>query len=196
MWPICRWKIEQRHDARFWYTLTVADVLIGLGSNVGDRVANMREAVDLLRSNLLVIAVSSLYETAPMYVEDQPPFLNAAVHAQTGIGPPALLGLLKAWEKQIGRERRLVNGPREIDLDLIAYDGLAASLDVGNGRVLIVPHPRVAERRFVLEPAAEIAPDFDLPGLGTVRALLAQTEDQRESVKRLEDALLSVQRLQ
>jgi 7,8-dihydro-6-hydroxymethylpterin-pyrophosphokinase len=97
-------------------------------------------------------------------------------------------------EQFIGRERRQINGPREIDLDLIAYGSLSYSFTEGHSLRLTVPHPRVAERRFVLQPLFDVAPDFNLPGIGVVRMLLKQTEHQRESVKTLEHALLPLQR--
>ena len=174
----------------------MVDVLIALGSNVGNSLANLRQATELLDSRIVVRQVSRIYETAPMYVEDQPEFLNAALLAETAMGPMELLRLLKRFEREIGRERRTQNGPREIDLDLIAYGRLAYSYIDGKELRLRVPHPRVAERRFVLEPAFDAAPDFLLPGLGSVRNLLAQTESQRNSVKRLEHELLPIPRLQ
>jgi len=174
----------------------VVDVLIALGSNVGNSLANLRQATELLGSHVRLLNVSRIYETAPMYLEDQPEFLNAALLANTGLGPMDLLGLLKRLEREIGRERRWQNGPREIDLDLIAYGRLAYSYVEGKQLRLKVPHPKVAERRFVLQPAFDAAPDFLLPGLGFVRELLAQTESQRNSVKRLEHELLPIPRLQ
>jgi len=174
----------------------VVDVLVALGSNVGDSLANLQEATALLSENLIVESASAVYETAPMYVEDQPPFLNAALLLQTELSPLELLSKLKELERQIGRQRREQNGPREIDLDLIAYGRLAYTYIEGKNVRLRVPHPRVGERRFVLQPLADIAPNFELPGIGVVRTLLEQTEHQRESVKKLEHALLPLQRIQ
>lgn len=176
--------------------MTVAEVLIALGSNVGDSLANLREATALLATKVELKAVSHVYETAPMYVTDQPAFLNAAVIANTRLSPMALLMTLKELEKQIGRERRVVNGPREIDLDLIAYGHLAYTFVEGKDLRLRVPHPRVAERRFVLQPLADVAPGFELPQIGVVALLLGQTEHQRNSVKKLEHALLPVPSLE
>jgi 2-amino-4-hydroxy-6-hydroxymethyldihydropteridine diphosphokinase len=174
----------------------VVDALIALGSNVGDSLANLREAMALLGEHFSHIKASDIYETAPMYVVDQPTFLNAAVLGKTNMSPMALLELLKDLERQIGRERREQNGPREIDLDLIAYGCLTYCYIEGKELRLRVPHPRVAARRFVLQPAADVAPDFLLPGIGIIRTLLDQTEHQRESVMKLEHALLPVQRLE
>lgn len=170
----------------------MTEVLIALGSNVGDCLGNLREATALLATRMTIQSASSVYETAPMYVENQPAFLNAAVLAITEMSPRALLDTLKELERQLGRERRQVNGPREIDLDLIAYGCLSYSFVDGKQVKLVVPHPRVVERRFVLQPLADVAPNFLLPRIGIVKMLLDQTEQQRESVKRLEHALLPV----
>lgn len=167
-------------------------VLIALGSNVGDRLVHLRTAVSELTRHLTLEKVSFAYETDPMYVTDQPPYLNAAVRAQTSLSPRALLTLLKDLESQIGRQTGRRYGPREIDLDLVAYGALAYSYFDGKKVRLQVPHPRTPERRFVLEPLADVAPEFLLPGLGVVKELLVQTEDQAGTVKRIEDALLSI----
>jgi len=163
---------------------------------MGDCFANLREATALLSARLHVTAASPVYETAPMYVENQPAFLNAAVVGATSMSPMALLSTLKEFERQIGRQRREINGPREIDIDLIAYGRLSYSYFEGKEMLLIVPHPRVADRRFVLQPLADIAPDFQLPQIGVVKTLLDQTEHQRESVKKLENAFLPVSSLE
>lgn len=167
-----------------------------MGSNVGDCLGNLREAVELLSARMTVVAASHVYETAPMYVEDQPSFLNAAIKGATDLSPKALLFTLKELERELGRERRQVNGPREIDLDLIAYGRLSYSYVEGKELCLVVPHPRVPGRRFVLQPLADIASELVLPGIGIVSALLDQTEDQRESVKKLEHALLPIPSLE
>jgi 2-amino-4-hydroxy-6-hydroxymethyldihydropteridine diphosphokinase len=163
-------------------------VAIGLGSNVGDSLAHLREAVAALRASLTVTAISSVYRTAPMYVEDQPPFLNAALIAETELGPRTLLRLLKETECETGRRVRERYGPREIDLDLIAYGSLAYSFE--GDKALIVPHPKTIERRFVLMPLSEIAPRLKLVGLGAIDDLLEQTNSQSGDVERLDDAQL------
>lgn len=167
------------------------EVLLALGSNVGDRLANLRDALEALGTNLDLLAVSAIYETAPMYVVEQQPFLNAALRAQTGCYPLELLRLLKQTETEVGRQTGQRFGPREIDIDLIAYGSLKYSLK-GGDRDLELPHPRVAERRFVLQPLFDVDPDGRLPGLGTIRELLARTEDQAQDVHRIEHALLPV----
>ncbi len=174
----------------------MVEALIALGSNVGERERHFADAIRRLAACGEVLRTSSLYETAPMYVEDQPPFLNGALILQTALGPWPLLEALKTIEREVGRETRARNGPREIDLDLIAYGGLRYTFeDPGTGRKLVVPHPRAAERRFVLAPAADVAPECLLPGFGTLRELLAQTESQAEGVCLKEDAAISLQGL-
>lgn len=150
--------------------------VIAFGSNLGDRQANILAAA----SALGVKPLSRIYETDPMYVEDQPAFLNACALLETDSGPFELLARIKALELEIGRLPRVRNGPREIDIDLIAY----GSLQILSGS-LIVPHPRLVERRFVLQPLHDIAPDLVLPGLGKVKDLLCATEDQADHVRKL-----------
>ncbi|MDR3688395.1 MAG: 2-amino-4-hydroxy-6-hydroxymethyldihydropteridine diphosphokinase [Fimbriimonas sp.] len=172
----------------------MAEVLIALGTNVGDRLENLRTAVRRLAEEFGQVEPSAIYETAPMYVVHQPPFLNAAVKVESSIGPMAVLTRLKALEKEIGRQQRERCGPREIDLDLIAYGALCYRYQDKDRTLLQVPHPRLAERRFVLQPLADVAPNFHLPGLGVVSALLKQTEHQADSVKKSDHALLPIQR--
>jgi 2-amino-4-hydroxy-6-hydroxymethyldihydropteridine diphosphokinase len=138
---------------------------IGLGSNLGDREASIREAARLIGSRRL----STIIETEPWGNERQPRFLNAVAELETELEPQALLDLLLGVERQLGRERDGTRwGPRAIDLDLLLYGDRALELPG-----LTVPHPFLAERLFVLEPLAELAPDAVVPGLGTVAALLA-----------------------
>lgn len=167
-------------------------IAIGLGSNCGDRRSFLTRAVQSLDGAFSRVAVSHLYETAPMYVLNQPAFLNAAALYRTDKGPLEVLAVLKRIEKDLGRTPRVRNGPRELDLDLLAF-GRAQLRSERNGKtVLQVPHPRIPERRFVLQPLAEIAPDLVLPGLGRIKDLLAATESQAQDVRLLEDADLSL----
>ena len=141
---------------------------VGLGSNLGDREAMLGRALQLLAEGLDVRAVSSFRETEPEGVVDQPRFLNAAVRAETDLTARELLETLLAIERELGRERRERWGPRTIDLDLLLYG--EESIDEPG---LVVPHPRLHERRFVLEPLAELNPALRVPGRGEVKDLLA-----------------------
>ena len=140
-------------------------VFVGLGSNLGDREAAIRRASALIGARRL----SAIVETEPWGLEEQPPFLNAVAELDTELPPRALLDVLLEVERQLGRERVGPRwGPRTIDLDLLVYGD--QTIDEPG---LVVPHPYLKERRFVLEPLAELAPGLEIPGSGTVRALLA-----------------------
>jgi 2-amino-4-hydroxy-6-hydroxymethyldihydropteridine diphosphokinase len=165
---------------------------IGLGSNLGDRERNLRLALQCIGSEMAIVAVSKLYETAPMYVEDQPSFLNGAAMLETDLGPLPLLNFLKAIEKQTGRTDSKRNGPREIDLDLLTYGTATYVFRLGVKELLTLPHPRIPERRFVLQPLNDIDSELMLPGLGKVHSLLHSTEVQAQSVLETTNALLSV----
>jgi 2-amino-4-hydroxy-6-hydroxymethyldihydropteridine diphosphokinase len=143
----------------------VTRAFVGVGSNLGDREATVRAAIAALPG---VVAVSTLRETDPVGVVDQPAFLNGAVVLETELPPRELLELLLAVERDLGRERRERWGPRSIDLDLLVYGDV--SVDEPG---LTVPHPRLHERRFALEPLAELDPELELPGRGRVRDLLS-----------------------
>ncbi len=129
-------------------------VYLSLGSNVGDRAGNLHAAIDRLRALGHVVAVSSLYETEPVEFTSQPWFLNCAVKLNTNRTPQELLAGILDIEQQLGRRRGQLKGPRIIDLDILLF-GNAIVDDPG----LTIPHPAMHERRFVLEPLAEIAPD-------------------------------------
>jgi 2-amino-4-hydroxy-6-hydroxymethyldihydropteridine diphosphokinase len=143
---------------------------VGLGANLGPREINLLRAVDLLAETegVDVRAVSQLRETEPVGVVEQPLFLNGAVALDTSLSPRELLDRLLEIERGLGRVRELRWGPRVVDLDLLVY---------GDRQVeepgLRVPHPRLHERRFALEPLAELDPELDVPGLGRVEDALA-----------------------
>ena len=144
---------------------------IGLGSNLGDREATLEAAVRDLGSLGEVLRVSSYYETAPVGFLDQPCFVNAALELRTELAPLVLLQALLVIEREHGREREAGEtrfGPRTLDLDILFYGDRTVE-----EACLEIPHPRLHERRFVLEPLCEIAPDLVHPKLGvTVSTLL------------------------
>ena len=148
-------------------------VYIGLGANLGDREATIRRALDLLESDHTnVVAVSTLRETDPVGYEQQPRFLNGAAALRTELEPRALLDLLLAIEGELGRDRSGPRfGPRTIDLDLLLYDRRVVR-EPG----LEIPHPRLHERAFALEPLLELDEGLELPGHGPIRALLARLQ--------------------
>ena len=135
---------------------------LSLGTNLGDRLANLRAALDALRAGgkVHVRARSRVYETPAWGYEAQPAFLNMAVKAETGLAPQALLAYLKELERQLGRTPTFRWGPRLIDIDILFYDDL-----VLKAPDLVIPHPQLQERAFVLVPLAEIAPDLLHPVL-------------------------------
>jgi len=142
---------------------------VGLGANLGARAETLRRALELLAEadGVSVLAVSQLRETEPVGVVDQPPFLNGAVALETTRTARELLDLLLAIEASLGRVREERWGPRTIDLDLLVYGD-----EVVDEPGLRVPHPHLDERRFALEPLAELAPELEVPGRGRVSALL------------------------
>jgi 2-amino-4-hydroxy-6-hydroxymethyldihydropteridine diphosphokinase len=151
----------------------MTNAFVGIGSNLGDREAILRGAVELLAAEdgIEVVAVSELRETAPVGPVEQGPFLNGAVRVATELPPRELLKRLLAIEQRLGRVRKERFGPRTIDLDLLVY-GEQVIDEPG----LTIPHPRVHERRFALDPLAELAPDLVIPGRGSISALLAKLE--------------------
>ncbi len=148
----------------------MARAYVGLGANLGDREATLGRAIELLgrRRGVDVVAVSSFRETDPVGYLDQPRFLNAAVAIETSLAPHALLETLLEVERELGRVREGPRyGPRTVDLDLLLMDDLV--LDEPG---LELPHPRLHERAFALEPLAELDPERVVPGRGSVRQLL------------------------
>jgi 2-amino-4-hydroxy-6-hydroxymethyldihydropteridine diphosphokinase len=141
---------------------------VGLGANIGDREGSIRRAAELIGARRL----SSIIETEPWGMVDQPDFLNAVAELETDAGPGPLLDRLLDVERELGRVRDGTRwGPRLIDLDLLVY-GAVTSESEG----LTLPHPRLHERLFVLIPLAELAPDLVVPGRGTVADLLAKIQ--------------------
>jgi 2-amino-4-hydroxy-6-hydroxymethyldihydropteridine diphosphokinase len=150
----------------------VARAYIGLGANLGQKEVTILRAVDELASvdGIEVLELSRLRETEPVGVVDQPPFLNAAVALETTLSPWELLDAMLRIEQDLGRIRDDTRwGPRTLDLDLLVFAD-----EVVDEEGLRVPHPRLHERRFALEPLAELEPDLEIPGRGAVSDLLAE----------------------
>ena len=150
-------------------------VFIALGANMAHPAKQLRRAIALvfLVPGTRLVKSSSFYSTAPQGYADQPDFINAVIEIATTLAAHELLEALLAIESALGRERKIVNGPRVIDLDLLLYGN-----DVIDKGGLQVPHPRMHERAFVLVPLAEIAPDTLIPGQGRAAALLPAVADQ------------------
>jgi len=133
-------------------------VYLSLGSNLGDREANLRNAIERLRGIGNPLAISSFYETEPLDVVSQPWFLNCAVKLDTEKMPRQLITAILSLEQEMGRQRKQQKAPRTIDIDILLFG--SSIIDIPS---LTIPHPRMHERRFVLEPLAEIAPDARHP---------------------------------
>lgn len=153
---------------------------LALGSNLGDRWAMLRGAVRQLDGPRLRVRRSSpVYETAAMYITQQPAFLNCVLEAETDLFPRQLLSRIHQVEQALHRHRTVRNGPRTIDVDLLLYGSAVVELSP----VLMLPHPRLHERRFVLAPLCDLAPDLRHPTLGkTIRDLLATVNHQDAAV--------------
>lgn len=150
-------------------------VYLALGSNLGDRRAHLDRARELLQTaDFVITRISSIYETEPREVRDQPWFLNQVIEAETGLFPRQLLRHTQQIERRTGRARTIPKGPRVIDIDILLY-GEA----IVNAADLRIPHPRIGERRFVLEPLAELAPDLRHPVTKkTVREMVSAVTGQ------------------
>jgi len=136
-------------------------IYLGLGTNLGDRKANLQAAAALWRPKVNVLRASGIYETEPWGFLDQPAFLNQVLEGETDLPPLDLLAFLKNIELSMGRKASFLYGPRLIDIDILFYD-----LAIINQPELVIPHPRLAERAFILVPLAELAPELRHPSLG------------------------------
>src|ERR1700684_1887421 len=161
----------------------MATTYLSLGSNKGDRAHYIARAIEALRANgIKVLRQSSLHETEPVETTSKAWFLNCVIEAETKLLPPQLMHTLLDIERSLGRRRRVLRGPRFIDMDILFYgDGV-----VSTGQ-LVIPHPRMAQRRFVLVPFTEIAPEARHPVLKKTIAELLQETSDRSEVRLYED---------
>ncbi len=157
---------------------------LGFGSNLGHRRRNIERTLAALKPGVVIGAASSLYETAPLYVTEQPAFLNAAARGETALAPLDLLHFVKQIERDLGRVPTERYGPRLIDIDILFYGKEIVDLPH-----LIIPHPRMAEREFVLRPLNDVAADFVHPILGKTVAELLAVLTPDPAMKRLEQGL-------
>jgi 2-amino-4-hydroxy-6-hydroxymethyldihydropteridine diphosphokinase len=149
---------------------------LSLGSNLGDRDKYLREARQAIEGTFFSSRFSKVYETEPVDLADQPWFLNQVVEVQTDLPPDSLLEWARSLENRMGRQREIEKGPRTLDVDILLYDD-----KILEGTELTLPHPRLAQRRHVLIPLAELAPERRLPGSGlSVRQALEEVKDTTE----------------
>lgn len=157
---------------------------MGLGSNIGDRLNNLKAALKLLKEKVETLRISSVYETEPVGMKDQPWFYNAVVEIKTNLEPSELLKLCKEVEKKLGRGKTAKWGPRKIDIDLLLYNNKTIVAEN-----LAIPHPEIQKRVFVLLPLIEIVPDLVLPDGKKIAQILKEilfSEKVIKTNKRLE----------
>ncbi len=158
----------------------MVEAFVALGSNIGDRVGNIRKAIEFLKEKASVSNVSSMYETEPMYLVDQNWFVNCVAKLETNLSPRELLHYLKDVERRMGRTEGVRYGPRIIDLDILFYGDEVIRQDD-----LEIPHPGISERNFVLVPLAEIEPDLVHPVYGKTSSKLVAELNSNKSVTKL-----------
>ena len=149
-------------------------IYIGLGSNLGNRLENLDKAIEALPPDVELVSASPIYETEPWGYLDQPAFLNQVIEVDTGLLPEDLLAYLKQIEKKLGRQATFRNGPRSIDLDILIYGDWVLVQDG-----LIIPHPRMHQRAFILKPLEDLAANLCHPVYGTTMQDLLRNVDQK-----------------
>ncbi len=160
--------------------MTEVAIYLALGSNLGDRMSNLASAVEHLSRKMKIKKRSSAFETEPLYIEEQPLFLNAVLSASTSLTPFELLHFVKTVERKLGRQTSFRNAPRLIDIDILFYGD-----QVVNSPELTIPHPRITERAFVLVPLTEIAPKLIHPVLQKRVSDLLNKVEGKDEVKRI-----------
>src|SRR5262249_19639824 len=155
------------------------NIYLSLGSNLGDRAANLRSAIDALPPTVRVTKISSFYETEPVDFLDQPWFLNCVVEAETSLAPLDLLRALRKIEQQLGSKKEFAKGPRLLDIDILLYGNETIALPE-----LQIPHPRMLQRNFVLAPLAEVAPSLKHSTWKANAAELFRASSDKSQVKR------------
>jgi 2-amino-4-hydroxy-6-hydroxymethyldihydropteridine diphosphokinase len=158
----------------------MVEAYIAFGSNIGDREENISRALKILKHKIKITKTSSLYETKPMYLENQDWFLNGVTKIDTELSPKKLLTFLKSMEKEMGRKELGRNGPRIIDLDILFYGNM-----ISDDNDLHIPHPKISERAFVLVPLAEIEPNLIHPTYRkTIAQLLSELKYDKLEIRR------------
>jgi len=158
----------------------MVEVFIAFGSNVGDREENLKSALQLVKRKMKLLKISSMYETEPMYVEDQNWFLNLVAIVETDLQPRKLLDYLKATERRLGRQNGVKYGPRIIDMDILFY-----GKEIVTEEGLEIPHPKIHERPFVLIPFVELQPHYVHPiQKKTILTLLSELKPEKSVIKR------------
>jgi len=156
----------------------VSKVFIALSANVGNKQENISQAISYLKTYVSNMRIANVYMTKPMYHEKQDNFLNSVIQGYTKLSSEKLLHITQGIEKKIGRVRRFRNGPREVDIDILFYDN-----SIIERKNLIIPHPKVFERDFVLQPLVDLEPDFVHPVLKkTMKELLEEIPSNKKTI--------------
>lgn len=158
-------------------------VFLGLGSNIGDRAANLKKAVKAIKDHgFKVVKISSVYESKPVDYLEQPDFLNAVMEIKTSMGPHDVLEIIQTIELDLGRTRPLLKGPRTIDIDILLFDSVTL-----NDRDLTIPHPYMKDRMFVMMPLVEIDKYARFPDGESVRKVMSRLNFETDNIRKMKD---------